>query len=623
MDKNISIIILGAGYSGIRTAQKLNMKYRNNTNIEIILIDRQPFHTLMTELHEVAGGRVSEDSVKIPLNRIFHRSSVKVVNACVENIDMEKNTVKTNNENYTYDYLVISTGAEPAFFDIPGVEENGFTLWSLKDAIKIRNHIIDMFKRASMETDSTARRRMLNFIVAGSGFTGVEMAGELSEWKTSLSKKYSVDENEVNLMLVEAQPDILNLFDKDQSAKAESYMIKHDIKILKNSPITKVGRDSIELKNGSIIQTNTLIWTCGIHASEQVSRYGLETGKSGRIKTNSKMQVLGKDNIYAGGDTSYYEYDNGKAIPQIVETALQSGETIAKNIISQIENTKSIEFRPKYHGFMVSLGGKYCVASLSGIKLSGFFAVLIKHLVNLHYLFGLNGINACYHYLIHEFFSIKDSRCLMRGHLSSKANRLWLLPLRIFIGCLWVLEGLHKFIGESTWNSQGFSSLKNGIAQDSWMKSGNMNLPFEWLHTAANSGATEAVKNSSSTSASQTQPIFNHIPDFYNWIMNIFIPNQTAALWFQRTVVIAEILIGLALIAGFLTFLASAASVFLVINFVLSAMAGWETLWYIFGAIALMGGAGRTFGMDYFIIPWIRDKISNWRFGKNIPMYRQ
>ena len=131
------IVILGAGYAGIHAAKKLAKKYKKNKDIEITLIDKNPYHTLMTELHEVAGGRVPEESVKIDLYRIFNRTKVNVVVDKIEKIDEENQVVETAKGEYEYDYLMIGIGNQPAFFGIEGVEEHGFTLWSLEDALKI------------------------------------------------------------------------------------------------------------------------------------------------------------------------------------------------------------------------------------------------------------------------------------------------------------------------------------------------------------------------------------------------------------------------------------------------------------------------------------------------------
>ena len=487
--------------------------------------------------------------------------------------------------------------------------------------MKIRHHVQKMFKLAAKERNEAKRREMLTFVVAGSGFTGIEMAGELLEWKTRLAKEHNVDENEVRLMVVEAMGTILNMLDRKQADKAEKYMVKKGMTILKNSPIVEVAPNKIVLKSGEEIETNTLIWTCGIQANEEVKEYGLETARAGRLATNEFMQAVNKEEVFVVGDLNYYE-EEGKGTPQIVEAAIQTGDVIAKNIIALMDKKKDLtKFKSNYHGFMVSIGGKYCVANLAGIKLAGFFAMIMKHLVNLHYLWGVNNVNACYHYLQHEFFSMEDNRCIMRGHLSSKSNRLWLVPLRLYIGVLWLLEGLKKFVGEGTWENHGIKALFNGnmVGGDSWLKAGNIKMPFTWLQTAADSGASA----SGEATTEFATPILEKMPKFYEAIMQIFIPNPEIAVWFQRIVVITEIGIGLCLIAGLFTFLASGASAFMVCNFVLSAMAGWDILWFFFGSIALMGGAGRTFGLDYYVMPWINKIAGNWWLGKRVPVYKQ
>ncbi|MGG7176963.1 FAD-dependent oxidoreductase [Clostridium paraputrificum] len=624
MSNKKNILILGAGYGGVHVAKKLAKKYKKDENVEITLIDKNPFHTLMTELHEVAGGRVHPESVQVELSKIFARTKVKVITDLIEKVDTDNKKVKTTNGNYSYDYLVVGTGSEPAFFGVPGVKENGFTLWSFDDAMRIRKHVQKMFKLASMERDEAKRKEMLTFVVAGSGFTGIEMAGELLEWKTRLAKEHNVDENEVKLLVVEAMGTILNMLDRKQADKAENYMTKKGMTILKNSPIVEVTPNKIILKSGEEVETKTLIWTCGIQANQEASKYGLETARAGRLAANEFMQAKDKKDVFVVGDLNYYEEEEGKGTPQIVEAAIQTGDTIVKNIVASMEDKELTKFKSNYHGFMVSIGGRYCVANVAGMKLAGFFAMLMKHLVNLHYLWGVNNINACYHYIQHEFFSMEDKRSLMRGHLSSKANRLWLVPLRVYIGVLWLLEGLKKFVGEGTWEKHGINAFFNGnmIGGDSWLKAGNVKMPFEWLQTAADSGASAAAEAGDAAQTFAT-PILEKMPKFYEAIMQVFMPNPEIAVWFQRIVVMVEIGIGLCLIVGLFTFLASGASAAMTVNFILSAMAGWDILWFTFGSIALMGGAGRTFGLDYYVMPWINKIVGNWWLGKRTPVYKQ
>ena len=617
------ILVLGAGYGGVHAAKKLAKKYKKNNDIEITLIDKNPYHTLMTELHEVAGGRVHPKSVQVELCKIFGKSKVKVVTDLIEKVDTDNKKVKTTYGEYEYDYLIIGTGSEPAFFGVPGVKENGFTLWSFEDALRIRHHIEDMFSKASLERDAKKRKEMLTFVVAGSGFTGIEMAGELLEWKSRLAREYNVDEAEVDLKVVEAMGTILNMLDRKQADKAEKYMVKHGMEILKNSPIVEVTADTVILKDGSKISTRTLIWTCGIQANEDAKEYGLETARAGRLQTNEYMQAVGKKDVFVVGDIAYFEEEKGKGTPQIVEAAEQTANTAVKNIIASIENKEMQKFKSNYHGFMVSIGGRYCVANLMGVKLSGFFAMVMKHIVNLYYLFGVNNVHAIYSYLQHEFFSMEDRRSIMRGHLSSKGNRLWLVPLRIYIGCLWLIEALKKLLGDSTWEKmwdagsikEFFSNIT--IGADSWIKAGNVKMPFEWLQDAT-TGASAATE----TATEFATPILKEVPGWYAAIMQIMMPNPEVAVWFQRLVVLLEMGMGLCLIVGLFTFIFSAVSAGMVVNFILCAMAGWDILWYFFGAIALMSGAGRTFGLDYYVMPWITRLADNFWHGKKQPIYK-
>lgn len=616
MESKKNIVILGAGYGGVQAAKILNKKYKKSKDVEITLIDRNPIHTLMTELHEVAGGRVESDSVQVDLRKIFYGSKVNIITEEVNNVDVNKQVLTTEFSEYKYDYLILGTGSEPAYFGIPGVEEHGYSLWSLDNAIKIRHHIKNMFKLASKERNEQKRQAMLTFAVAGAGFTGIEMVGELIEWKKKLCKEYNVDQNDVKLMVVEALGSILNILDDKMALKAEKYMIKHKVEILKNATITEVTPDEVSLEDGRKIATKTLIWTCGVQGNSFAKSFGLSLNNRGRLNTNEFMQSLDKENVYVVGDAAFLEEGKSKGLPQIVEAALQTAETASHNIIADIEKTSKKAFKSNYHGFMVSIGSHYAVADVGGMKLSGFFATAMKHLVNLHYLFGVGGFYLIFRYLFHEFFDIKERRSMIGGHLAAKSPSFWLIPLRLYIGSMWVLEALKKLIGEETWaNASGIQKVTSGIGADSWFRDGNVKMPFSWL---VDGTASASVVE---TAASQVKPILSSMPGFFEAIMKILIPNPEVAIWFQRIVVLTELGIGLCLLAGLFTWLASAASAFLVVNFVLSAMAGYEILWYFFGAIALMAGAGRSFGLDYFVMPWLGKHLGNFWLGKQKPLY--
>ena len=232
------VVIVGAGYAGIAAALHLNRKGKKD-GVEVTIIDRNPYHTLLTELHEVAGNRQDEDSVRIPLKEIFRDTRVNIVTDNINKFDFDAKVFTGDRGSYTYDYAILALGSSPAFYGIPGMKENAFTLWSFDDAVKIREHIKDCFARASKTQDPAERARLLTFTVGGAGFTGVEMIGELAHWVKPLCRAHGIDRKEVRLVLLDMLKRVLPNLDEVNSAKSHRYMEKKlGIEILLETAIT-------------------------------------------------------------------------------------------------------------------------------------------------------------------------------------------------------------------------------------------------------------------------------------------------------------------------------------------------------------------------------------------------
>ena len=294
---------------------------------------------------------------------------------------------------------------------------------------------------------------MLNFVVCGSGFTGIEMVGELIDWKDIIAKKNKLDPSEINLMVVEAAPTILNMLDRNDAGKAEKYLVKKGVKILKDTPIVEVAADHIVLKSGETIPTHTLIWTAGVKANSDAEEFEMESARAARLVANEYMQAKGYEDkgIYVIGDLVYFEEKENMPTPQIVQAAEQTGHCAAKNILAEINGTEKEAYKGKYDGFMVSIGSKYAVACVfDKIHMSGFFAMLMKHIINLRYFFDIRSGYYMFQYIMHEFFHIKDDRNVTRGHSSPYGNVLWSVPLRVFYGLVWFIEASKKLTLKSS-----------------------------------------------------------------------------------------------------------------------------------------------------------------------------
>lgn len=614
MDKK-HIVVLGGGYAGVHAAKTLHKAFKKHQDkVEITLIDKNRHHILMTELHEIAGNRVGEESVKISFDRIFSGKMVNVVQDTINDIDFKEQVLKGERSSYHYDQLIIGTGAQTADFNIPGVKEHAFYLWSLDDALRIRCHIEQMVKDASREADPEKRAQMLTFVVAGGGFTGVELVGELIEWLPTLCKQNGIDfKKEVRLINCEALGSILNMLPDKPRDKAVKYMEKKGVEIMLNSLITQVDADGFTTRHGDVIKTKTLVWTCGVRGTEFCERLPLTDGKIGRKAVNEYMQSPDYQNVYLVGDGMWF-LENNRAVPQIVEAAEQTAKTAADGVIYTIKSEFGLKaehpkpFKSNFHGFMVSIGGRYAVSHTAGMSLSGFFAQALKHMVNMYYQAGVCGVNGAWSYFKHEILEIKHKRSLIGGLASYKVPSYWTTFLRMYLGVMWFIEGLGKikdgWLTDTTgskvyWGAPAAEAAEAGA--DAWASASQavVETVASASQAVAETGdvAVEAVKQFAPPLLSEPLAIFT-------WINDTFVAQ--APYLFQLMIVLAEIGIGLALFAGLFTFPAAIVSLGLSVMFLIGALAGKEILWYMAVSIVMLGGAGKAFGLDYWVMPYIK-----------------
>lgn len=609
------IVVLGAGYGGILTAKKLARRLKNNTDVQIQVIDKNTFHTMLTELHEVACERVPEDAIRINLEKVFAGRKIDLVHDEIQNIDFNKQQLTGKKGEYAYDYLVMGSGSKPTFFGTKGAAENAYTLWSYEDAVEIKNQIRDMFHQASVELDPVKRQQMLTFVVIGCGFTGIEMIGELAEWRDRLCRQYHIDEKDVTLHVADMLPKILPIFDQPVIDRAEKYLRKMNVDIILSAKIVEVAKDAVVFDGREAIKTNTAIWAAGIEGSDIMGK--VETQKQGRnrLQTNSYLQSLDHENVYAVGDNIFYIAEGEeRPVPQMVENAEHSAETVAANIVAAINKQPMESYKPAFHGAMVCIGGRYGVAQLNTkskkFYLYGFFAMFIKHFINLVYFVQVAGLNKVWTYLVQEIFHIDDRRAFTGGFLSKRTPNFWLVPLRIFLGYKWLSQGWSKFTEHTLkdFNEMFLIPAKNMVG---------MGGGFD-----ATSGASAAETTGEAVSQwGAAIPVPDFIKTMSDWFMDLmFYTPDGGFTWFapvfQFLMVVAEIAVGVGLIIGLFTFLSSVVSIGMSMIIWVSGMAPLEMWWYFFAAIAVMFGSGSTFGLDYWVIPALKEWWSKLGFVK-------
>ncbi|MEJ8304822.1 FAD-dependent oxidoreductase [Saccharibacillus sacchari] len=619
------IVVLGGGYGGVLTAKKLAKNFKKNDDVQIQLIDRNPYHTMLTELHEVAANRTSEDAVKMDLKKIFAGLKVDVVLDEVENINFNAQSLQGQRASYAYDYLVIGTGSKPTFFGIQGAEENSYTLWSYDDAVKLKDRFRQMFTEASKETDVTIRREKLSFVVVGAGFTGVELIGEMAEYRKELCREFFIEESEVRMIVADMAPKILPLLPDNLIAKAEKRLKKMDIEIIVGKQITGVSETGVDLGDQKLI-ARTVIWTAGVEGAGILDNLDVQQKGRKRIETNAHLQSLDHENVYVVGDNIFFIPEGEeRPVPQMVENAEHAAPLIAHNITADIKGGTKKEYKPAFHGTMVSIGSRYGVASvgLPGkfFPLTGLFAMFAKHAINVLYLCTVLGFNKVWTYMMHEVFHAHDRRTFLGGHFSKRSPNFWLVPLRVFVGWMWLHEGWDKL-------QKVIDNPNNIFLIPADPRADVVSAASEAVGNVASTVDAQAAASAVETAGQAVTaiPVPGFVSDMVQSMMNLmFYTGDGGYTWlataFQIGMVAAEIIFGLMLIAGLFSAIASIATIGMGLMIWSSGMAPTDMWWYWFAAFALIGGSGSIFGLDYYVLPWLKKHWKKTWFAKRWYLY--
>ncbi len=621
-----TVIIAGGGYAGVLTAKKLLKKLKKH-DVEIAVIDKNPFHTMLTELHEVAAGRVEPSSIIIPFEKIFKNREITFIQDEIISADAQSGKLKCKTNEYDYDYLVVCTGSVPRFFGIEGAEQYSYSLWSFEDALKLRRRIKDCFYKASLETDRMKRKELLSFAVVGGSATGVEMAGELAEYVPILCKEFSVDISDVAIRIIDAADRIMPQMNEKVSLRLSLRLKKLGVRVMTDCKVLSVTENGINITGKpEFIPCKTVIWAAGTLCSAFSSNIsGVSAQKNGRIKTDKYLRAQNTKNVYVGGDCLMYEAD-GVTVPQMVENAEHSAETISENISLDIKGLKQkLPYEPKFHGAMVSCGGRYGSAEVGGNKkyiLPSFLAMLVKHLINVLYFIKVAGWNKVSSYLKHEIFAVRNRRSFLGGHFSAKSPTLLLVPLRIFTGVYWLIEAFEK-IAEGWLKGPHLASFFKGA--------------YDYFDSA--SGVVDSTVTAATSAVTKAELVFRtdilgifdiafvkgggdyalrtgFLPT--DWLVNgLIIPNESVQMFFQVFIIISELVIGLCLILGLFSFIINGYALVLQAMFLMTTGLYLSTWWLVFASIALLVASGHSLGADYYISPIIKRSLkSNYFTGK-------
>ncbi len=360
------VIIIGAGFGGLWAARRLAKE-----PADVLVISRENYHTFFPLLYQVAAAELEPGEISHPVRSILqeYKNADYLLNE-VTGIDLEKKMVRTGSHELAYDYLVIASGSQPHYFGIEGAAEYAFALRTMEDAIRLRNHILTCFEKASREADPRKRKKLLSFAIVGGGATGVEFAGALAELiKKPLRKDFpNLDFDDVRITLFEAMDHLMTAFSPKLRDYTARRLRKIGVDVQTGKTISKVKGNAIILKDGTLHETATVVWTAGVSGNPPPD---LPLLKNRQVEVLPTLQLKGSPMVYVIGDLARVVQD-GQPLQMIATVAIQEGTWAAKNIRLQLEGREPLAFVYHDPGTMATIGRNAAICHIGDLELTGF-----------------------------------------------------------------------------------------------------------------------------------------------------------------------------------------------------------------------------------------------------------
>jgi NADH dehydrogenase len=383
------VVIVGAGFAGLAAAKALA---KGKPRVRITMIEQHNYHLFQPLLYQVATGVVEPADIARPVRGVVRghgRLSVRM--GTVTGVDLDARVVLTEDgQRIGYDYLIIAAGAAVATFGIPGVEEHGFPLKSLSDALRIRAHLLRQFELAEVDR-SLIDQGALTVVVVGGGPTGVEMAGSLVElFHHVLAHDFpELDIKRSRVVLLEAMDHLLAPFHPRSRQHALDILRRRGVEVVLGEAMDHVTPNEIRLKDGTVIPTRTLIWAAGVRANPLADALGLEQTRGGRILVGEDLTVPGHREVFVVGDIAGAPDGKGGLLPQVAQPAIQEARHAAEQIRRSLRGEPLEPFTYKDKGIMATIGRNAAVTELpSGAKFKGMVAWVMWLALHLVYIIG-------------------------------------------------------------------------------------------------------------------------------------------------------------------------------------------------------------------------------------------
>ena len=391
------VVILGGGFAGVTTALSLEREFRNDPTVGFTIVSETNALLFTPMLAEVAASSLEPTHISTPLRSSLRRT--RVVRAQVIGVDFEKHEVQFSDRNETlpYDHLVLALGAVSGQAPRGATSDYTLEFKTLGDAIRIRNHVIDVFDRADAEVDGAKRRSLLTFVVAGGGFSGAELAGALNDFARGMLADYpNLPAGELQIVLVHSRDRILPELNESLAQYALERMRARGVSFELNTRVGSARRGAVTLNRKDAepsefeIETETFVWAAGAAPSPLLNHLGLECDRRGAVIVDQYLAVNGHPGIWALGDCAVVpDAKTGRPCPPTAQFAIREARTLARNLSASIAGKRLRPFHFDALGTLCVVGHHTACAEIKGYKFSGFFAWLLWRGIYLSKLPGL------------------------------------------------------------------------------------------------------------------------------------------------------------------------------------------------------------------------------------------
>ena len=414
------IVVIGGGFGGIRLIRRLR-----NKGFQIVLLDKNNYHTFQPLLYQVASGGLEPDSIAYPLRKIFqgYRDFFFRM-AEVQSVNAQERKVVTSIGEIKYDYLVIAAGSTNNFFGVKSLAENSMPLKCVTDALNLRSLLLQNMERAL--TAGGDREKYLNIVIAGGGPTGVETAGALIELKKHvLPNDYpELNLNEARIVIAESGPALLGVMSEAAQKNAFESLKKMGVEVKLNTPVKEFDGNTVSFGDGTSLPCTAFIWSAGVQGIKIVGIDPASIGKSNRIVVDRFNRVLNMDHVFAIGDIALMkedDYPNGH--PMVAQVALQQAQNLAKNILLMERSGTLKPFHYKNLGSLATIGRNKAVADFPFLKISGIIAWFLWLVIHLMTLVGFrNRVVVLINWMWNYFSYDRAIRLIIRPYKSRTSS---------------------------------------------------------------------------------------------------------------------------------------------------------------------------------------------------------